>query len=108
MTGGAYTYASELTEVGLGLELATAVGVAVAPTVQLVIDKAPDSADNIGAIEDKGMRGTMADVWDIIQGTAHATVGLSGAHSSATDARLAVSSQREGIPSAVPPSPVGA
>jgi hypothetical protein len=78
MTGGAYTYASELTQVGLGLELASAVGVAVPPTVQLVIDKAPDSADNINPIEDKGMRGTMAEVWDIVQGTVHATVSLSG------------------------------
>ena len=74
----AYTYASELTQVGLGLESASAVGTAVAPTVQLVIDKAPDAADNITPIEDKGMRGTMAAVWDIVQGTGHTTIGLAG------------------------------
>lgn len=74
----AYTYASELTQVGLGLELASAVGTAVPPTVQLVIDKAPDSSDEFTSIEDKGMRGTMAEVWDIVQGTGHATIGVSG------------------------------
>lgn len=78
MTGGAYTYASELTQVGLGLELPTAVGEPVPPTVQLVVDKAPDVSDDITPIDDKGMRGTMAEVWDVIQGTAHATVGVAG------------------------------
>lgn len=77
MTGMGFTYASALTEVGIGLE--TNPGVAVPPTMQLVVDKAPDPSDEIGKIEDKGMRGSMVETWDIIAGTASTTISLSGA-----------------------------
>jgi hypothetical protein len=78
MTGMGNTFASELTEVGAGLELATAPGVAVAPTFQIVVDKAPDASDSVGKIEDKGLRGSMVETWDIVAGVTHAMISLSG------------------------------
>lgn len=75
MPAAPYTYASALTQIALGRE--SQPGQAVPPTVLLPVEK-PDLSDDIAKIEDKALRGSMVDVYNIVPGPIHSVQSFDG------------------------------